>query len=199
MNKIIKIQNRLVEAQIELSKIIEEKEKENLTKEDIDYNLRHEVIEGVLRVIIPEYPPKVSVYFRNELVNGSLNSTAYQKTRNRRYSIIHKALEDYEGERIDPAIVYMIFYVPRICDTDNFIGKMIVDGLMYAGAIAKDDNLKHVPVEVKEVRIDKENPRTEIHVIKHINQVEKILTPWVEEERKWIEKNREKSRVNLQF
>ena len=174
MNKIIKIQNRLVEAQIELSKIIEEKEKENLTKEDIDYNLRHEVIEGVLRVIVPEYPPKVSVYFRNELVNGSLNSTAYQKTRNRWYSIIHKALEDYEGERIDPAIVYMIFYVPRICDTDNFIGKMIVDGLMYAGAIGKDDNLEHVPVVIQEARIDKANPRTEIYVVKYENQIEKL-------------------------
>lgn len=182
MNRFIKLQNRLVEAQIELSKIIEEMEKANLFLEDINLNLGHEVIRGVLKIIIPEYPPKISLYYRNELVNGSLNSIAYQKTRNRWYSIIHKALEGYEGERIDPTIVYMVFYVPRICDTDNFIGKLIVDGLMYAGVIGKDDNLEHVPVVIQEARIDKENPRTEIFVVQYENQIEKILIPFLEEE-----------------
>lgn len=54
---------------------------------------------------------------------------------------------------------------------------------MYFGAIAADDNLEHVPVEVQEARLDKENPRTEVYVVKHTNQVEKILTPYKEEER----------------
>ena len=44
---------------------------------------------------------------------------------------------------------------------------------MYFGAIAADDNLEHVPVEIQEARLDKENLRTEVYVIKHTNQVEK--------------------------
>ena len=44
-----------------------------------------------------------------------------------------------------------------MCDVSNFTGKMIIDGLMYYGAIATDDNLENVPIEIQEARIDKEN------------------------------------------
>ena len=54
---------------------------------------------------------------------------------------------------------------------------------MYAGAIGVDDNLEHVPVEIQEARLDKENPRTEIYVIEYKNQLEKILIPWNELEK----------------
>lgn len=177
-DELVRIQNRLVEGQVELVKLIENIELESLELEPIEYTPKLEVIEGVLKITIPEYPPKVSIFDRAEVVNGSISSKVYQKARNRWYSLIHKALKDYKGERIDPAIVYIVYYVPRICDVSNFIGKIIVDGLMYAKAIAKDDNLEKVPVLIQEARIDKEDPRTEIFVIKYENQIEKNLTPW---------------------
>jgi len=190
MDSLIKIQNRLVEAQIEIVKLMEKQELEKLKLGDGNPNAKHEMIGDVLKITIPEYPPKLSIYQKIEFVDGKIASSAYQKARSRWYSIIQQALKNYKGGRIDPAIIYIVYYVPRICDVGNFVSKMIIDGLMYAGAIAKDDNLKHVPVEIKEARIDKENPRTEIYVIKYTNQIEEILTPWVK-------RNREKSRVNL--
>ncbi len=80
-----------------------------------------------------------------------------------------------KGGRIDPAIVYLVYYVPWMCDVSNFTGKMIIDGLMYYGAIATDDNLENVPIEIQEARIDKENPRTEVYIIPYHNQVEKNI------------------------
>ena len=70
-----------------------------------------------------------------------------------------------------------------MCDVSNFTGKMIIDGLMYYGAIATDDNLENVPIEIQEARIDKENPRTEVYIIPYHNQVEKILLPYKEDEK----------------
>lgn len=183
IGELIKTQNRLTQAQIALGELIRKMKFEDVKIEDIDLVPKHEIVNGVLKLIVPEYPPKINVFHKLEIVDGTVVSNLYQEARNRWYSLIFKALEGYDGGRIDPAIVYMVYYVPWICDVGNFVGKMIVDGLMYAGAIGVDDNLEHVPVEIQEARLDKENPRTEIYVIEYKNQLEKILIPWNELEK----------------
>lgn len=180
---LIKTQDRLTQTQIEITNLIEKEKRKNLELEDVNSEAKHEMIGDILKLTIPEYPPKINVFHRIEVVDGSIVGNAYQSARNRWYSLVRKALKGYEGGRIDPAIVYLVYYVPWMCDVSNFVGKIIIDGLMYFGAIAADDNLEHVPVEVQEARLDKENPRTEVYVIKHTNQVEKILTPYKEEKR----------------
>ena len=58
----------------------------------------------------------------------------------------------------------MTYYFPdkRRRDSDNFSGKMILDGLTRAGII-EDDSFDHVRL-VLCGGYDKENPRTEIEV-----------------------------------
>ena len=103
----------------------------------------------------------------------------HKKARDIIYSLIGSAVKGYKGERIDPAIVHIVYYVPRICDVGNFVGKMIVDSLMYSGAIGKDDNLEHVPIEISQAKIDKDNPRTEIYVVRYNKELEQKMLPWL--------------------
>lgn len=194
MGEFIKAQARLTQVQIYMSNIIEKEADKDPELRDVALKAKHEVIGDILKLTIPEYPPKINIYNKVQIINGSFISGPYQEARDRWYSLIRKGLEGYEGGRIVPAIVYLVHYVPGMCDVGNFAGKAIVDGLMYFGAIGTDDNLKQVPVEIQEARLDKDNPRTEIYIIKYTNQIEEILTPYKKEEKeeKEIEKYKKK-------
>ncbi len=172
------LRNNLLQDQIRITELIEEKRVEKLNE-----NMGCEVVGDVLKITIDDYPPKISVYERNEIVDGRIVSNTHKKTRDRIYSLVGSAVRSYKGERIDPAIVHIVYYVPRICDVGNFVGKMIVDGLMYSGAIGKDDNLEHVPIEISQAIIDKDNPRTEIYVVKHSKELEEKMLPWLSQNR----------------
>jgi len=104
-----------------------------------------------------------------------MSNQAYAEVRNRWYSLIQKAMDGYEGERIAPAIVFIKYFVTKVCDPGNFVSKFILDGLMYHGAIAADDNLHDVNAVVQEAVIDRENPRTEIFVLQNTGQLDLIL------------------------
>jgi hypothetical protein len=183
IGQLIKTQNRLTQAQVQISNLMKEIIDKNPNLRDVESEVKREVIDDILKITIKEYPPKIDVFRRIEVINGSVIDNAYQEVRDRWYSLIRKAMKGYEGGRIDPAIVYLVYYVPWMCDVSNFTGKMIIDGLMYYGAIATDDNLENVPIEIQEARIDKENPRTEVYIIPYHNQVEKILLPYKEDEK----------------
>ena len=131
---------------------------------------------GIRIVVLDEFPPKTSVYDRITLKNGILTNYAYAEARNRWYSLIKQAVAEYTGERIAPAIIYIKYYVPKICDAGNFLSKFIIDGLMYNGAIAIDDNLDNVNAVIQEAVLDQHNPRTEIYVFKNIGQLDTIFT-----------------------
>lgn len=60
---------------------------------------------------------------------------------------------------------------------------MIVDGLMYSGAIGKDDNIEHIPIEISQAIIDKDNPRTEIYVVEYSKGLEEKMLPWLSQYR----------------
>lgn len=183
IGQLIKTQIRLTQAQVQISNLMKEIIDKNPNLRDVESEVKREVIDDILKITIKEYPPKIDVFRRIEVINGSVIDNAYQEVRDRWYSLIRKAMKGYEGGRIDPAIVYLVYYVPWMCDVSNFTGKMIIDGLMYYGAIATDDNLENVPIEIQEARIDKENPRTEVYIIPYHNQVEKILLPYKEDEK----------------
>ncbi|MDK2836747.1 MAG: hypothetical protein PWP21_1524 [Thermosediminibacterales bacterium] len=175
LEEIISIQKDLTLIQLQLEELKERFEENELKYLDIDTSPKLETIPNGLKITLPEYPPKTTIYNKVQFKDGVFMSRAYINVRNRWYSLIKKALKDYNGPRIDPAFVYIIYYVPGKCDADNFTTKFIIDGLMYAGAIAMDDNFKHVPDIAQGVRIDRENPRTEVYVLKHRNQIMKAL------------------------
>lgn len=183
IGELIKTQIKLTQAQVQIGNLMKEIIDKNPNLRDVESEVKREVIDDILKITIKEYPPKIDVFRRIEVINGSVIDNAYQEVRDRWYSLIRKAMKGYEGERVDPAIVYLVYYVPWMCDVSNFTGKMIIDGLMYYGAIATDDNLENVPIEIQEARIDKENPRTEVYIIPYHNQVEKILLPYKEDEK----------------
>lgn len=183
IGELIKTQIKLTQAQVQIGNLMKEIIDKNPNLRDVESEVKREVIDDILKITIKEYPPKIDVFRRIEVINGSVIDNAYQEVRDRWYSLIRKAMKGYEGGRVDPAIVYLVYYVPWMCDVSNFTGKMIIDGLMYYGAIATDDNLENVPIEIQEARIDKENPRTEVYIIPYHNQVEKILLPYKEDEK----------------
>ena len=169
------LRNKLILDQIRITELIDKKRRQD---GELNENIGCKMVGDVLKITIDDYPPKVSVYERNEVIDGRIVSKTYKKIRNRIYSLVGSALIDYKGERIDPAIVHIVYYVPRICDVGNFLSKMIIDSLMYNGAIGNDDNLKHLPIEIGQAIIDKENPRTEIYVLKYTEELKQNLTPW---------------------
>ncbi len=177
------LRNRLLLDQIRVSELIDEKRMEDLEVEELNEGMGCEMVGEVLKITIDDYPPKVNAYERNEIVDGKIVSNTHKKARDRIYSLIGSAVRGYKGERIDPAIVHIVYYVPRICDVGNFVGKMIVDSLMYSGAIGKDDNLEHLPIEISQAIIDKDNPRTEIYVIKYSKELEGKMLPWLNKNR----------------
>lgn len=143
---------------------------------DIEADVAREIIpEGIKITIRDDYPPKTSIYNRVTIKNGKLNNEAYAQARDRWYSLIQKVMAGYDGERISPAIVFIKYYVPQVCDTGNFVSKFVLDGLMYNGAIAKDDNLYQVNAVVQLAVLDKTNPRTEIFVLKNTGQLDAVF------------------------
>ena len=60
-----KLRNSLLLDQIKISQLIEEKKMEDLEVEE-----GCEMVGDVLKITIDDYPPKISVYERNEVVDG---------------------------------------------------------------------------------------------------------------------------------
>ncbi len=165
MDDLQEMNRGLVLSQIGLSELIEKLAAAQVKPVDI-VTPSHKITPGGILIIIPEYPPKVDVISKTEIRDGKLNSRTYQAARNRWKGLIRKAVEGYEGPRIEPALVFITYYVPKRCDISNFIHKFIVDGLMDYRVTAVDDNDEKVSSIFQEVVRDKENPRTEIRVMK---------------------------------
>jgi hypothetical protein len=142
---------------------------------DIGETPIHKVMPSGVLIIIPEFPPRVDVFSRTEIRDGKIYSRTYRAARDRWRSLIKKAVEGYEGPRIEPALVHIIYFVPKRCDISNFIDKFIVDGLMDYGVTGIDDSYEEVSYIGKRVRIDKENPLTEIRVMKDDGSIDKMV------------------------
>jgi len=171
------LQKELAVLQARLSNLLEKLEFQTINQQEVNARTFLEIIPGGVKItIFDEYPPKVSVYDRVSLTNGKLNNYAYAEARNRWYSLLKRATEGYEGDRIVPCFVYIVYFVPYLCDVGNFINKFILDGLMYYGPAPLDDNFENVNAVVQEAVLDKENPRTEIYVMKNTGRLRSVLS-----------------------
>lgn len=73
--------------------------------------------------------------------------------------------QGYANLRIDKCEIAQIVYYPntRRHDTDNSVPKFILDGLVDGGMIVDDDML-HLTKLTLQCGIDREHPRTELHI-----------------------------------
>ena len=102
----------------------------------------------------------------------------HNKATGRRFLVPSHQYKEYEsaalwlipkrGEPIDfPVNVKCIFYVPtkRACDLTNHLES--IDDILVKAGILKDDNYKILAShDGSRVRVDKDNPRTEIEITK---------------------------------
>ena len=73
--------------------------------------------------------------------------------------------QGYANLRIERCELFQIVYYPtnRRHDVDNSIGKFVYDGLVQAQMVVDDDS-KHIEEIRLRCGVDKENPRTELHI-----------------------------------
>ncbi|MCL6478784.1 MAG: hypothetical protein K6T65_10245 [Peptococcaceae bacterium] len=105
---------------------------------------------GILRIDVDEPLP------RNATYTGSMRSVWLTK--------LYKALLDIDIS-FGRALCIIIVYSPRdvMWDVDNRAYKVVVDALRIAGKV-NDDNYQNISILVIG-NVDKERPRTEIHVV----------------------------------
>lgn len=129
----------------------------------------------LLKITIPECLPRMSIYCKVVFIDNKPLYAAYSAARRRWYGLIRKALENFSGKKIDPCLIYVVYYTPVICDFDNYSIKFIMDAIKYHGCIKNDDNFLHIQEGTRQLRLDKENPRTEIYIIEDDNSIDKLL------------------------
>ena len=100
IGELIKTQIRLTQAQVQISNLMKEIIDKNPNLRDVESEVKREVIDDILKITIKEYPPKIDVFRRIEVINGSVIDNAYQEVRDRWYSLIRKAMKGYEGEEL---------------------------------------------------------------------------------------------------
>lgn len=170
------LQKELAVLQARLSAFLEKLELTQLPLFEVNAYPAVDVLPDGVKITIPnEYPPKTAIYDRIALKDGKITTYAYAEARNRWFGLIRKAAEGYKGPRIAPSIVYITYFVPVLCDVTNFTAKFIVDGLMYHGFTAQDDNLEKVNAVVQEAVLDKNSPRTEIYILRNTGQLKNLL------------------------
>ncbi len=161
------IQRELVLKQIEISNIFEE-EKEKL--------LKLEKVTNGIKITLPEYPPGLDVYEKIIIAeDGRKDSRAYTEARVYWNNLIRKVSTKYNEERIDPCIIYIKYLAPWKCRVSDFTPKFIIDGLVLNKFIAANDNFQNVNYLIQSMVIEKDNPRTEIFVIKNKKQMEELF------------------------
>ena len=111
-----------------------------------------------MKYIIPEIPPS------NNKFIGRNARWEYREIKKYWEELIFYTCRPRPDKPFKKAVVTLTYYFPdkRRRDSDNFSGKMILDGLTRAGII-EDDSFDHVQL-VLCGGYDKENPRTEIEV-----------------------------------
>ena len=113
----------------------------------------------MIKIIIPEIPKSLNRFA------GRKNVHEYRSEKERWKQLVFVLSAKHRPKKpIENAIVRIIYLFPdcRRRDPDNYSGKMIMDGLTYAGII-KDDDFSHIQLELSG-SVDRQNPRTEIEI-----------------------------------
>ncbi len=146
---------------------------ENPKSLGICFSPKLESLKDGFKITVPEHPPKHSVYTRVVFREGNVVNPAFKLARKKWHRIIYEASRKSKVAPVVPCIVHIKFYVPLVCDIDNFTERFILNGLVYSGLI-KDDNFQNVSTLIREAFIDKDNPRTEIIVLKKTAEREAV-------------------------
>lgn len=111
-----------------------------------------------MKYIIPEIPPS------NNKFIGRNARWEYQNVKKYWEELIFYTCRPRPDKPFKKAVVKLAYYFPdkRRRDSDNYAGKLILDGLVRAGII-EDDSFDNVQLVLRG-GYDKENPRTEIEV-----------------------------------
>lgn len=117
-----------------------------------------------MTIVLKGVPPSLNRFAGRE------NNREYRAQKKIWTEAVHYAcLQKRPYETFEHALVRIDYYFPdqRRHDADNYSGKFLHDGLTSAGVI-KDDDFAHMCSAVYG-HVDRENPRTEIRVVKMHN------------------------------
>jgi len=111
-----------------------------------------------LHYTIPAIPPSLNKFA------GRANTWEYRRQKQEWKDLVKLLCRPVPDKPIERAVVELAYYFPTRArhDSDNYAGKMILDGLTAAGIIA-DDSFDCVELRLRG-GYDKANPRTEITV-----------------------------------
>jgi hypothetical protein len=153
--------------QLDLISLLEKVEDKDVVISSANFTPKLDVLKNGIKITVGELPSRVRVYDRFFFENGELTSRHYQEVRNYWYSLMRKVLQGYQGKPIDPALIYIQYYMPKGADVGNHLSKFIIDGIMYAGGIV-EDNVQHLKVISEGTVIcEKGEERTEIYIVKY--------------------------------
>jgi len=112
----------------------------------------------MLHYTIPAIPPSLNKFA------GRQNVHAYRRQKQEWKDMVKLLCRPVPAQPLERAIVTLTYYFPTRArrDSDNYAGKMILDGLTAAGIIA-DDSFNCIELVLRG-EYDKANPRTEITV-----------------------------------
>ncbi|MEG1011018.1 MAG: hypothetical protein RSD27_09640 [Ruthenibacterium sp.] len=116
-----------------------------------------------MKIIVKSVPESLNKYA------GRKNAWDYRDEKKKWTALVMAAClqsEDASTTPYDYAMVRIDYFFDsaRRHDPDNYSGKVIMDGLTRAGVIA-DDDFGHISLSLHG-HVDRENPRTEICVIR---------------------------------
>lgn len=117
-----------------------------------------------IKYIIKDVPPSNNKY----MGRGSRGQNfAYQEEKRMWEWLVRAAVgKDKPKKPLKNVLVVLTYYFPtkHRRDPDNYSGKFLLDGLVKSKVI-EDDSFKCIDLKI-EGKYDKENPRTEITIIK---------------------------------
>jgi len=111
-----------------------------------------------MMISIPMIPPSLNKFA------GRKNDREYQAVKREWKELVYYICKQQRYETLKRAIVTVTYFFPTRArhDPDNYAGKLIMDGLTAAGAIA-DDSFDCIELRLRG-DYDKANPRTEIEI-----------------------------------
>ena len=114
-----------------------------------------------MKIIVQDIPPS-----NNEYMGNSHNFNKYRNEKQKWHWMIKAAIKKKPAKPYVKATVELLyFFKTRVRhDPDNYSGKFILDALVSEG-ILKDDSFNNITLILK-ADYDKENPRTDITIIK---------------------------------
>lgn len=110
-----------------------------------------------MKIVIPSVPPSLNRFA------GRKNCWEYRQQKQDWIRMVRAYTKKPRAPYAKARVTITYFFPTRVRhDPDNYAGKMLLDGLTYAGVI-EDDSFDHITLVLRG-EYDKSNPRTEITI-----------------------------------